>query len=362
MDHFGEFADAATTPWQDENEPEPNWYVPYADLAKHAVKLDYFFPLGGSLDFLSAGRQDAAYATNVNSFDWMSFYERLGGGSLLEAARIKLLEKYDYVLIDSRTGASDTSGICTMQLPDTVVILFTANNQSIWGAANVAARLGEPSDGGRTKLVLPVFTRADVWEKDRLDAASEFAEQLFAPCLADLSSDQARAYWAETKTPHVPDYAYEEVAASLAEAPKKAVPLLSAIEALVGYLTGGTVRPVTRADDGFESNLDRTRDLPSAVTTMPASSSRLVPREFETATAPRVREAASTSSVRAFAVPEPSYQLQHQPTSKQRASRIPLDHFKHRDGIESNRLKFTLIALAVSATLAIWFIWRSPMS
>ena len=42
--------------------------------------------------------------------------------------------RYHYILIDSRTGVSDTSGICTVQMPDLLVVCFTYNNQSIEGA------------------------------------------------------------------------------------------------------------------------------------------------------------------------------------------------------------------------------------
>ncbi len=41
------------------------------------------------------------------------------------------------MLIDSRTGLSDTGGICTIQLPDVVVAMFTANYQSLYGVRDV---------------------------------------------------------------------------------------------------------------------------------------------------------------------------------------------------------------------------------
>ena len=39
-------------------------------------------------------------------------------------------EEFDYVLIDSRTGFSDVSGICTRQLPNTVVLLYMLDKQN----------------------------------------------------------------------------------------------------------------------------------------------------------------------------------------------------------------------------------------
>ena len=74
----------------------------------------------------------------MNSFNWQFFYDRLGGGALLEIAKERMRDEYEYILIDSRTGVSDTSGICTVQMPDALVICFTLNNQSVEGAAAVA--------------------------------------------------------------------------------------------------------------------------------------------------------------------------------------------------------------------------------
>lgn len=41
------------------------------------------------------------------------------------------------MLIDSRTGLSDAGGICTIQLPDIVVGMFTATRQSVRGVRYV---------------------------------------------------------------------------------------------------------------------------------------------------------------------------------------------------------------------------------
>ena len=53
----------------------------------------------------------------VSTFDWASFFERLGGGTFLDALRRQHAGHYDYVLIDSRTGVSDSAGICTVRCP-----------------------------------------------------------------------------------------------------------------------------------------------------------------------------------------------------------------------------------------------------
>jgi MinD-like ATPase involved in chromosome partitioning or flagellar assembly len=102
-----------------------------------AVSLEWDFPSGGILDFVSAGRQDESYSIRVSTFDWDSFWSHLDGGSFLDALARDVRSNYDFVLIDSRTGLSDTAGICIFQLPDIVVCCFSMNRQSIDGSVAV---------------------------------------------------------------------------------------------------------------------------------------------------------------------------------------------------------------------------------
>src|SRR5688572_15150308 len=136
IDFVHRFFDAAATP----DGHQDDWYKPYANILRYAASLQYeHFEKSGTLDFISAGRLGSSYSTRVNSFNWSAFYDKLGGGKLLEEAKERMRLEYDYVLIDSRTGVSDTSGICTVQLPEILVVCFTLNNQSIEGAAAVSA-------------------------------------------------------------------------------------------------------------------------------------------------------------------------------------------------------------------------------
>jgi hypothetical protein len=133
---------------------------------------------------VSAGKQDAAYPVRVNSFDWQDFYERLGGGILLELVKKNLRRVYDFILIDSRTGVSDTSGICTMQMPDELVVCFTLNRQSIYGASSAARsayKTRHTASGEPTLKIWPVPTRVEAFEKDRLELASNMARAILGP-------------------------------------------------------------------------------------------------------------------------------------------------------------------------------------
>ncbi|MGQ0837799.1 CATRA system-associated protein [Actinokineospora sp.] len=122
----------------------------------------------GTLDFLAAGRDDADYVGRVQRIDWARLYEA-GFGDYLERCRTQWTAAYDFVLLDSRTGVSDIGGICTAHLPDRLVVLFTANVQSIRGAVGIAklanaARDRMPYD--RPQLtVLPLLSRFDSREE-----------------------------------------------------------------------------------------------------------------------------------------------------------------------------------------------------
>ncbi|KFU75955.1 CobQ/CobB/MinD/ParA nucleotide binding domain-containing protein [Amycolatopsis lurida] len=120
------------------------------------------------LDVITAGRADDAYVRRVQDLDWEALYEQ-GFGDYLELCREQWTAAYDYVLIDSRTGISDIGGICTAHLPDRLVVLFTANVQSMKGAVEIADRANAARDRmpyDRPQLtVLPVLSRFDAREE-----------------------------------------------------------------------------------------------------------------------------------------------------------------------------------------------------
>jgi cellulose biosynthesis protein BcsQ len=139
IDLIDNYANEAIRPLQNSQEADPEWYLPYTDFSNYIVSINFpHFGAGGKIDFLPAGRQGEHYALAVNSFNWQNFYDRLGGGGFFEAVKQQARAQYDYVLIDSRTGVSDTAGICSVQMPDALVVCFTYNNQSIKGASAVA--------------------------------------------------------------------------------------------------------------------------------------------------------------------------------------------------------------------------------
>ena len=247
IDFVRDFASAAVSATPEEVDNK-DWYKDYANLLAHAVPVDWKFAGGGNLDFVPAGRQDAAYAVRVNSFDWQEFYERLGGGVLFEAVKENLRGLYDFVLIDSRTGISDTSGVCTVQMPDELVVCFTLNRQSIYGAtaaAQSAFRQRHSASGSPTLKIWPVPTRVENSEKDRLDIAFARARACFSPLVSQLDPLQEDDYWAAVGVVYEPYYAYEEILSALRDRPRKGS-MFSTVLTLAGHLNG---EPLSLTED-----------------------------------------------------------------------------------------------------------------
>src|ERR1700742_4250867 len=74
-----------------------DWRRHYARILPHAVSVDWDeFPRGGTLDYVSAGRQNRDYSSSLTSIDWDNFYDRLSGGQFIDALRADMKENYDY--------------------------------------------------------------------------------------------------------------------------------------------------------------------------------------------------------------------------------------------------------------------------
>ena len=135
-------------------------------------------PGKGHLDLLPAGTAAPDFVARLQVFDWEEAYGDDALGERIEALREEWADTYDFVLLDSRTGLSDIGGICTVQLPDILVMLFAANWQSLEGTLDVAARAA----AGREELpvtraslmVLPVLARFE--GRTEVEKAREWLE------------------------------------------------------------------------------------------------------------------------------------------------------------------------------------------
>lgn len=180
----------------------------------------------------------------MTSFDWDTFYEKLGGGQFFDALRMDMKRHYDYTLIDSRTGLSDISDICTVHLPDTLVDCFTLNDQSIDGAIAIA-RSVEQRYHYRNIQVLPVPMRIDEAEKDKADVGLAMARSRFGGSPNGKTGKyNTHDYWNAVAIPYRPFYAFEETLAVFGDAPRSPLSLLGAYERLAHALTDGAVSAV----------------------------------------------------------------------------------------------------------------------
>jgi tetratricopeptide (TPR) repeat protein len=219
-----------------------DWHRQYAKILPHAISLNWGgFPAGGTLDYVSAGRQNRDYSSSLTAIDWDNFYDRLGGGQFIDALREDMKAKYDYTLIDSRTGWSDVADICTVHLPDILVDCFTLNDQSIDGAAAVARNVDERYHY-RNIRVLPVPMRIDEAEKDKADAGLDLARTRFEPFPKGMGEYEKNDYWASVVIPYKPFYAFEETLAAFGDAPRSPLSMLGAYERLAAAITAGRVR------------------------------------------------------------------------------------------------------------------------
>ncbi|MFF7263000.1 FxSxx-COOH system tetratricopeptide repeat protein [Streptomyces sp. NPDC008159] len=217
----------------------PDWHRRHARVRPHALSLDWTFPEGGSLDFLSAGRRHKDYPLVAN-IDWESFYASYGGSQFFDAMRADMRRHYDYTLIDSRTGLSDLANICTVQMPNTLVVCYTLSGQSIEGAASVAQDIRERY-GHMGVRILPLAMRIDLGEKDKLDAGRALARERFAGLPVGLDSERLADYWSSMEVLYQPYYAYEEILAAFGDPPKTANSMLSACERITSVITEGRV-------------------------------------------------------------------------------------------------------------------------
>ncbi len=116
-----------------------------------------------SLFLMQAGSLDATYVQRMQTLDWNLLYEEHQLGDFVEWLREAWKDNFDFILIDSRTGITDTGSICTVQLPDILMLILTANSQSLDGSLDTLERIQArratfPLDRAKL-LVVPIVSR-----------------------------------------------------------------------------------------------------------------------------------------------------------------------------------------------------------
>ncbi len=181
------------------------------------------------LFLLKAGRFDENYNLKVNRFQWEALYQKCP--TLMQNLADYLSHRFSYILIDSRTGITDIGGVCTMLMPEILVVVFTPNQQSLLGVLGViqqATRYRTQSSDLRPLIVYPLVSRVDASEPqlretwrfgdERTDIVgfqTQF-EKLFTE-IYELETCDLNEYFNEVQIQHIPRYAYGEEIAVLIE-------------------------------------------------------------------------------------------------------------------------------------------------
>ncbi len=146
--------------------------------------------LGHSLDLITAGSRTDDYRRRVQSLDWGSLFGDHDIGNYMDELRTQWRGAYDVVLIDSRTGITDIGDICTVLLPDVLVLLFVTNHQNVEGTKSVmerAVKVRSKLPLQRAKLLgVPIPARD---ERDRESGKFEEWQRIFASEFAGLYRD-----------------------------------------------------------------------------------------------------------------------------------------------------------------------------
>ena len=211
-----------------------------------------------NLMMLKAGRIDEKYSDDVNSFSWQKLYEK--APSLIRLFAQVLTERYKYVLIDSRTGFTDIGGICTMLMPQKLVVVFTPNSQSYTGMKELiikATTYRKQSEDLRPLLVYPLPSRIE-FSRDDLRAQWRFGtagirgyqtlfEEIFKQVYG-LRKCNLQEYFEEVQIQQSPNYAYGEEIAILTEKTRDSFSLSNSYEVFTKWLTD-SIMPWQRLDD-----------------------------------------------------------------------------------------------------------------
>lgn len=144
-------------------------------LPERKEKIKY-----GSVRVMHCGRTEPNFVSRVQAFDWDVFYEKYAGFRVVEQLKADLIEEAgaDIVLVDARAGQAEIGTTPTIQIPDAVVLLYTANKQSLEGTERIAREIhGHPlrrEAGGAPRIILvasrifPQEEKFDAWAQQHV--------------------------------------------------------------------------------------------------------------------------------------------------------------------------------------------------
>ena len=154
-------------------------------------RYSYAYPLpsgirlreDGLLRIMPAGQFDGDYQKRLDSLALGQLYREGQGKPLIEAFKQVITEAkmFDFVFIDSRTGFSDESGICTRDLADYLVVVMGLNRQNQEGTADFlrSLRVSQAVPKGLRVVLSPVPNGEDELVDEREKQAAKTLSEAF---------------------------------------------------------------------------------------------------------------------------------------------------------------------------------------
>ncbi len=187
----------------------------FIEVDKYIIEYIKVFKNGGSISILPSGRLDSQYASRVSEFNWVEFYTKWHGFGFIEYLKSQLRKKAEIIVIDSRTGVTDIGGICTMQLPDVLVILFSLNEQNISGTEMIIESILKKSPEVKEQkappklIILPSRIETYLEQEEKFEW-EEIAAKRLRQYLPQIESKKSLKYIKQKSIPYIGYYSFGE--------------------------------------------------------------------------------------------------------------------------------------------------------
>ncbi|GAB2916802.1 tetratricopeptide repeat protein [Rheinheimera gaetbuli] len=212
---------------------------------------------------IQAGMFDSEYGQKLAKMNWQQLFDNAPG--IFRSLASYWKSQYACILIDSRTGLSDSSSICSTLLPDVLTVVFTPNRQSLAGITHVtefAKNYRQRSADLRPLRVYPLASRIEqnsedyrnVWRYGaenhhvfgKVEGYQPLFEELLQPageeeqvCTTSAQEGMLDNYFAQVFVPHSPDYAFGERLCFVSSAARDRYSLRQAYETFLPWLVTG---------------------------------------------------------------------------------------------------------------------------
>lgn len=218
------------------------------DWQQYVVRVDQ----GSPLYLMRAGRFDASYSERLAQMRWDQLFDACP--ALFRCFADTLARHFRYVLVDSRTGRTDSAGICTTLLPKKLVVVFTPNRQSLEGVDGLVTRAIEyrrsHEDEQRPLLVYPLPSRIEMgdgaqraeWRRGDVHKGIAGFQPMFERLLRasyGLPQIALDSYFDEVQLQQTKTFAYGEQLAVRIDQGGDRFSLTRTFEAFLHWLTGG---------------------------------------------------------------------------------------------------------------------------